>query len=123
MMNFWNNWKKLDLWGRAIVLAAVAIQLFALGVLQSERQRGDVFYIMENQVYTAAMIHGLAGAGSKREIANDVGDHFAKIKLFSEWEKSNWNKQIAMTNGIFLFLFFSGGLLSLRARSLELKEK
>ena len=44
------TWTKLDIAGRITILAAVAWQLMAIGVFTSERQRGDVLYLMENSI-------------------------------------------------------------------------
>jgi hypothetical protein len=116
-------WMKIDLLARALMLLAVAWQLMALGVFVAERQRGDVYQIMENQAYIALMIHALAGSGSHSEIANDVADAQNNITLFSEWDKNAWNRHIRIANIVFVVLFLLGGTLSVVARHGELKDK
>jgi hypothetical protein len=115
-------WKKLDVAGRIIVMLAIGWQLTALSTFVSERQRGDIAYLMENQAYIALMVKRLATPGSPSEIGNDVADAYGNITLYSEWQQSIWNEYISVSTGIFVLGFLLGSTLSIVGRYLELKE-
>ena len=116
------TWKKYDLFGRSIILIAIVFQLTALGVLQDIRQRGDIAYIMENQMWIAVMVKRLNGSGDKNEIANDVVEAYKNITLFSEREKSFVNNEIFWSNIVFVSLFSFGSILTVFSRHMELRK-
>ena len=116
------TWTKLDIAGRITILAAVAWQLMAIGVFTSERQRGDVLYLMENQHRIAMMIDRLADEGTPSEINNRVATAYNSFTLFSEWDKNPWNGYIRISTTIFLIIFLSGSVIAITARYRELKD-
>ena len=117
------NWKKLDLAGRGFILLAVAFQLTLVSELQASKSHGDVYYLMENQSYMASMIKNLSSMQDKNNIANLNSDKFSKIKLYSEWSKSNIHKQVRIVNIIFIAAFLIGTILTIIARYLEIGDK
>ena len=117
------TWMKLDIAGRIVILVAVAWQLIVLGIFVSERQRGDILYLMENQHRIGMMIDRLADEGVPLKTNSRVADAYSELTLFSERDKNPWHGYIKTSTVVFLVVFFLGSAMSIIARYLELKEK
>ena len=115
-------WKKLDLIGRSIVLLSVAFQLTLVSELQSIKQNGDVYHLMENQTWMASMIKNLSTIPQREKVATENADVYSRISLYSEWDKSSLHSDIRVVNTLFILFFLLGSIMTVAGRYLEINQ-
>lgn len=115
-------WKKLDIFGRGLVLFAIAFQMILVSELQTVQRRGDIHYIMGNQSIIVSMVNALSSGASRSEVRDENIEKYLRVYLSSEQEENGLSNQVSIVNTIFIISFLIGSVLILIGRYLEVKD-
>ncbi len=119
------HWKKVDIASRALLLAAILLQLVMIGQTQQIVDDGPYYYLMENQANMAQMISFLDGEKMSPAEWERFNEARGRLKYWSEYEGSPARRQNSILNIVFtvMYLLSSVGLLWSRHAEINQKEK
>ncbi|MEM1391014.1 MAG: hypothetical protein AAGG45_08015 [Pseudomonadota bacterium] len=110
------NWLKLEIVGRILVLFAIFVQLIAIGVSNSEMDKGRWYKLNENQVNLMSMVKEL----SKEEPDElKIYDLWADQKYVTAVENSNFDEVSDYGFSVFVVCFLIGSFCLILARIWE----